>query len=263
MNALTPLDRPNSYIGRAVPRPNAKRLLTGRGRYVTDIVLPRMLHVAYVRSPYAHARIVSIDAQAARAMPGVKLIATGEGGFLLTNDAEIARFCRSFRTHWSHPSEPQQSYRHIGHNYRLAEILAWWGRKQVEIFEEVLEQRRWQASFLLARLRHTAGIQEYQPAPEERSNGFSPILLLDEQFSQREIARILAKRGVANSVGTFGLCPAQERPLFAPYLPEPVQTPNAQHFLSRVVAISLLPQYTSEDLLRIIDVIQTTLAEEQ
>lgn len=78
MNALTPFDRPNSYIGRSVPRPNAKRLLAGRGRYVTDIVLPRMLHVAYVRSPYAHAKIVSIDAEAARAMPGVRLVATGE-----------------------------------------------------------------------------------------------------------------------------------------------------------------------------------------
>ena len=78
MSAITSLDRPNSYIGRSVPRPNAKRLLAGRGRYVTDIVLPRMVHVAYVRSPYAHARIVSIDTQAAREMPGVRLVATGE-----------------------------------------------------------------------------------------------------------------------------------------------------------------------------------------
>ena len=84
MSALTSLDRPNSYIGRSVPRPNAKRLLAGRGRYVTDIVLPRMLHVAYVRSPYAHAQIVSIDAQAAREMPGVRLVATGE---------DLARLC--------------------------------------------------------------------------------------------------------------------------------------------------------------------------
>ncbi|MET0969931.1 MAG: xanthine dehydrogenase family protein molybdopterin-binding subunit [Tardiphaga sp.] len=84
MTALTSLDRPNSYIGRSVPRPNAKRLLAGRGRYVTDITLPRMLHVAYVRSPYAHARIVSIDIDAARAMPGVRLVATG---------ADLAKLC--------------------------------------------------------------------------------------------------------------------------------------------------------------------------
>ena len=72
------LDRPNSYIGRSVSRPNAKRLLAGRGRYVTDLQLPRMLHAAFVRSPYAHARISSIDVSQASAIPGVHLIATGE-----------------------------------------------------------------------------------------------------------------------------------------------------------------------------------------
>jgi len=81
---LTALDRPNSYIGRSVPRPNAKRLLAGRGRYVSDLVLPRMLHAAFLRSPFAHARIVSIDTDAARAMPGVRLVATG---------ADLARVC--------------------------------------------------------------------------------------------------------------------------------------------------------------------------
>ena len=54
---LTALDRPNSYIGRSVPRPNLQRLTQGRGQYVSDVVLPRMAHVAFVRSPHAHARI--------------------------------------------------------------------------------------------------------------------------------------------------------------------------------------------------------------
>ena len=59
---LTALDRPNSYIGRSVPRPNLQRLTQGRGQYVSDVSLPRMAHVAFVRSPHAHARIVNIDA---------------------------------------------------------------------------------------------------------------------------------------------------------------------------------------------------------
>lgn len=75
--ALSSIDRPNSYIGRSVTRPNAKRLLAGRGRYVTDLQLPRMLHAAFVRSPYAHARVRSIDTSAAVTMPGVHLTATG------------------------------------------------------------------------------------------------------------------------------------------------------------------------------------------
>jgi len=74
---LTALDRPNSYIGRAVPRPNLARLTQGRGQYVSDVVLPRMAHVAFVRSPHAHARIVKIDKTAAEKAPGVIAVVTG------------------------------------------------------------------------------------------------------------------------------------------------------------------------------------------
>ncbi|MCA6106213.1 xanthine dehydrogenase family protein molybdopterin-binding subunit [Bradyrhizobium cenepequi] len=74
---LTALDRPNSYIGQSVPRPNLDRLLQGRGQYVSDLVLPRMVHVAFVRSPHAHARISAINTEAAKAMPGVVAVVTG------------------------------------------------------------------------------------------------------------------------------------------------------------------------------------------
>src|SRR5205814_4259703 len=76
-SALSALDRPNSYIGRSVPRPNLTRLTEGRGLYVSDVTLPRMAHVAYLRSPHAHARIVSIDATAAKQAPGVIAVVTG------------------------------------------------------------------------------------------------------------------------------------------------------------------------------------------
>ena len=70
------LDRPNSYIGRSVPRPNAPRLVKGHGTFVDDVELKRIGHVAYVRSPHAHARIRSIDAEAAKAAPGVVAVVT-------------------------------------------------------------------------------------------------------------------------------------------------------------------------------------------
>jgi carbon-monoxide dehydrogenase large subunit len=74
---LSDLDRPNSYIGRTVPRPNAPRLVEGRGNYVDDITLPRMVHVAFYRSPHAHTRIVGIEASAALDVPGVLRVFTG------------------------------------------------------------------------------------------------------------------------------------------------------------------------------------------
>ncbi len=64
------MDRPRS-IGAAVKRLEDPAILTGRGRYVDDLALPGMLEVAFVRSSEAHALIRNIDAQAARALPGV------------------------------------------------------------------------------------------------------------------------------------------------------------------------------------------------
>ena len=77
-------DRPNSYIGKTVPRPNAGRLVEGRGKYVDDITLPRMVHVAFVRSPFAHAKILSIDTEDAKSVKGVLRIFTG---------ADLAKVC--------------------------------------------------------------------------------------------------------------------------------------------------------------------------
>jgi carbon-monoxide dehydrogenase large subunit len=76
--ALSVLDRPNSYIGKTVPRPNLDRLMQGRGQYVSDIELPRMTHVVFLRSPYAHAKIIKIDATAAKGMSGVIAVVTGQ-----------------------------------------------------------------------------------------------------------------------------------------------------------------------------------------
>src|SRR3954452_8930637 len=66
----------SSWFGASVRRKEDPTLLTGRGHFVDDIHLPRMLHAAFVRSPHAHARIVGIDAQAARAVGGVHLVLT-------------------------------------------------------------------------------------------------------------------------------------------------------------------------------------------
>ena len=77
-NGLSMLDRPNSYIGKTVPRPNLDRLMQGRGLYVSDVELPRMAHVVYLRSPYAHAKITGIDAVAAKRVKGVIAVVTGQ-----------------------------------------------------------------------------------------------------------------------------------------------------------------------------------------
>jgi len=68
---LHKFDKPNSYIGRSVARPDAKRLIEGEGKFVDDLQLPRMTHAAFVRSPHAHANIVNVNLDEARRMSGV------------------------------------------------------------------------------------------------------------------------------------------------------------------------------------------------
>src|SRR3954451_23789234 len=79
---VSALDRPNSYIGRSVPRPNLKRLTQGRAQFVSDLVLPRMAHGAFLCSSHAHAAIQRIETAAASKAPGVIAVVTG---------AELAR----------------------------------------------------------------------------------------------------------------------------------------------------------------------------
>ncbi len=75
------------YIGAALPRANAKRLLAGRGQYVDDVRLPRMLHGAVLRSPHAHARIARLDTARAAQAPGVARVIGG---------ADIAAMCKPY-----------------------------------------------------------------------------------------------------------------------------------------------------------------------
>ena len=81
---IHPYERPNSYIGRTLPRSRARRAVAGRARYSDDIAPPRVLHAAFVRSPHAHAAISGIRAAGAKGAPGVRLVMTG---------AELAEMC--------------------------------------------------------------------------------------------------------------------------------------------------------------------------
>src|SRR6184192_159737 len=76
------------HVGARLKRLDDPRLLTGRGRYVDDITLPRMVHVAFVRSPHAHATVERVDVDAARKSPGLVAILTG---------ADTARLCKPYR----------------------------------------------------------------------------------------------------------------------------------------------------------------------
>ena len=75
---MTTSARDFSCIGTSVPRVDGVDKVTGQARYAGDLIIPGMIEGKFLRSPYAHARIVSIDTRAAEAMPGVLAVVTSK-----------------------------------------------------------------------------------------------------------------------------------------------------------------------------------------
>lgn len=134
--SLSPVTPDQRYIGASVPRQRATRLTQGQGVYIDDLELPRMGHVVFWRSPVAHARILQIDSDAARRMPGVLLIADGH---------DLAQICKPWVATLSHlagmKSAPQ---------YPLARDRACW---QGEPVVAVVAETRRQAEDALAHVQ--------------------------------------------------------------------------------------------------------------
>ena len=74
----------HNYVGESVPRSGAKKLLEGRGTYLDDLRLPRLVHVVFFRSPHDHAVIKHLDLSQARKQPGVVAVFDGH---------EVAKYC--------------------------------------------------------------------------------------------------------------------------------------------------------------------------
>src|SRR6476469_173861 len=91
----------NAPIGERVRRKETLRFITGTGRYVDDLLPAGTLHVSFVRSSCAHARITAIDVEAARSMPGVHAVFTGK---------EVAQHVKPLRVGGSSGLTPVKLY---------------------------------------------------------------------------------------------------------------------------------------------------------
>lgn len=85
------------YIGRSLPSKEAPRFVTGRGQFTEDISLPGMLHAVMVRSPVAHARIVSVNAEPALGIPGPVTVITPKDVKTMTQPFKPGRYAAGLR----------------------------------------------------------------------------------------------------------------------------------------------------------------------
>jgi carbon-monoxide dehydrogenase large subunit len=127
---------PHELIGKPVIRQELRRLLEGKGSYVDDIQLPRLCHVAFVRSPHAHAKILDIRFDQALKMNGVIKIVSGK---------DIAAICKPYMGILSHlegmksvPHFPLAMDRAMWHGHPVVAVVAQ-TRAQAEDAAELVE----------------------------------------------------------------------------------------------------------------------------
>ena len=140
-----------------------------------------------------------------------KLLWSGEGGYILTDDAGFAARARSFATHGFLPAPGQPAGSRLGHNYRMPEPVAIIARGNLDRFDELPALRRRQTGHLLDAVAHVPGLTPIPPDARHDWNGYAPLLRVELE-RPREFCARLAAQGVANSVGTYGLTTADRLP---------------------------------------------------
>ncbi len=184
-----------------------------------------------------------------------KLLATGEGGFLTTNDDYCAARARAYRSHWLTPPGEQRPLSRVAHNFRLAEPLAAIGRRELSELDTLVQRRTGQANLLLDLLAGQPHVRPVALPVGQRWNHYAPLLRL-EVTRPRALCEHLAEQGVPNSTGTFRLVPLDQRPMFASDT-RPACTTTAE-FLDGILAVVLTRQ---DDEQRIRDYAETIARE--
>jgi carbon-monoxide dehydrogenase large subunit len=141
-----------SGIGARIPRRELKRLLSGHGRYIDDIKLPRMLHACFVRSPHPHARLVAIDIAAAQRAPGVAAVFTA---------AEINPRCEPFVGVALHRPGHRSAPQHL----MAAERAVWQGQPVAIVVAESRAEAEDAAELVAAEWQPLPAVQRLLPKP--------------------------------------------------------------------------------------------------
>jgi perosamine synthetase len=184
-----------------------------------------------------------------------KILWSGEGGFLLTANDELAAVARAYRTHWQTPPPGSAPLARIGANYRLAEPLAAIAAYNASRLPDLLAHRRAQTGQLADSLTKVPGLSVYQPAPDEAWNGYAPLARI-ELPNPRGFAEHLAAHGVPNSTGTYRLVACDTRPMFA----GAPTCPNAARVIDTMFALVLTDHDTPERLAAMVETIQKEAA---
>lgn len=186
-----------------------------------------------------------------------KVITTGEGGMIATNDPELAEKIALLRSHGGVKDGFRFRYEAAGFNYRMSETQSAIGLAQMEKLAGIIRRRRSLAASLSQRLEGIPGVR----LPREPAWGGhiyqSYVVLLDEPLDRDAIVEAMRARGVETTLGSYAL---HDQPFFQrTYGYRAGQLPNSHAAFLRALTLPLYPQMSEAELDQVAEALQAAI----
>lgn len=195
-----------------------------------------------------------------------KLIATGEGGFVLTNNNIYAKKIKNFIRHCASfkikQKLPRVEFNDIGWNYRINELTGALGVAQTKKLAYQIKKRKKHAEYLLKYLKNLKEISVYNQdvGVNVEPNYFSFLIVANDKWQNNKLAKKLYKLGITSDVITYNYRVCYDHPLFKKnkkYLY--TKCPNAENLTTRLINLPTYGNLTKKDLDFIVKTIQNTV----
>ncbi len=175
-----------------------------------------------------------------------KIITTGEGGFLATNNPKIAENARMIRNYGRDPSGSDYCYTHFGHNFKFTNLQAALGLAQLKKIDQLIEARRKNAYHLISLLKDLPGIQLPGEDTDEFSVFFSFPILLHKPGLRDQLKKFLEEKGI--EVRTM-FRPMTDQPYYVQrYGKRKENFPTAEYLGENGFYVGCYPSLTKEEI---------------
>ena len=175
-----------------------------------------------------------------------KIITTGEGGFIATNNTTAAENARMIRNYGRDPTGTDYCYTHFGHNFKFTNLQASVGRAQLRKAHKLIEARRERAQYLKSLLHDIEQIQLPKEDPDEFSVGFSFPFVLKQPGMRDKLKKYLESKGIEVRTMFRPMC---DQPYYKEMFGERKQNyPNAEYLGEHGLYIGCYPKLTKEQM---------------
>lgn len=186
-----------------------------------------------------------------------KVITTGEGGMITTNDPRLAERIKTLRNHGGVPVGNWYQFEAAGFNYRLSDIQGAMGVAQMKKLPDLIERKQLLAEQLRDRLAHIPGIHAPIEPPWGGHIYQSFVIMVDEELDRDQIVAEMRAHDIETTLGTYAL---HDQPFFQrEYGYVSGQLSNSYAAFTRTITLPLYPQMTLGDLDRIVDTLKNAL----